>query len=57
VNTVLAPLVDVAGLRVQTEQAMASFAVQGACELAISAMKEVNKYLTDAAPWAVKGEG
>jgi methionyl-tRNA synthetase len=49
--------VDVAGLRVQTEQAMASFAVQGACELAISAMKEVNKYLTDAAPWAVKGEG
>ena len=48
---------DVAALRVQTEIAMKSLAVQSACELAINAMKEVNKYLTDAAPWAVKGDG
>ena len=48
---------DVAALRVQTEIAMKSLAVQSACELAINAMKDTNKYLTDAAPWAVKGDG
>ena len=48
---------DVAALRVQTELAMKSFEVQRCCELAINAMKDTNKYLTDSAPWAVKGEG
>ena len=47
---------DVAALRVQTELAMKSFEVQRCCELAINAMKDTNKYLTDSAPWAVKGE-
>ena len=48
---------DVDSLRTQTEAAMAKFSIQQACELAIGAAKETNKYLTDAAPWAVKGEG
>ena len=48
---------DVAALRVQTELAIKSFEVQRCCELAINAMKDTNKYLTDSAPWAVKGEG
>jgi len=48
---------DISALRIQTETAMKAFAVQSACELAINAVKETNKYLTDAAPWAVKGEG
>ena len=34
-----------------------AFETHRACELAINAVKEANKYLTDAAPWAVKGEG
>ena len=48
---------DVETLRAKSEEAMAKFSIQGACELAIDAAKCTNKYLTDAAPWAVKGEG
>ena len=48
---------DVAALRVQSEQAMSNLEVQRCCELAINAMKDTNKYLTDSAPWAVKGDG
>ena len=48
---------DVDALRTQSEAAMARFGIQQACELAIGAAKDTNKYLTDAAPWAVKGEG
>jgi len=47
----------VGALRAQTERAMRRFEIQRACELAINAVKDTNKYLTDAAPWAVKGEG
>ena len=48
---------DVNLLRVQSEQAMKNLEVQRCCELAINAMKDTNKYLTDSAPWAVKGDG
>mmetsp|Transcript_27877 Transcript_27877/g.68544 ORF Transcript_27877/g.68544 Transcript_27877/m.68544 type:complete len:905 (-) Transcript_27877:84-2798(-) len=48
---------NVAALRVQTEGAMKGLEVQRACELAINAMKDTNKYLTESAPWAVKGDG
>lgn len=48
---------DVNLLRVQSEQAMSNLEVQRCCELAINAMKDTNKYLTDSAPWAVKGDG
>ena len=44
-------------LRAKSESAMSRYNIQGACELAIDAVKTTNKYLTDAAPWAVKGEG
>jgi methionyl-tRNA synthetase len=44
-------------LRAKSEAAMSRFNIQGACELAIEAIKCTNKYLTDSAPWAVKGEG
>ena len=47
---------DVETLRAKSEDAMAKFSIQGACELAIDAAKCTNKYLTDAAPWALKGE-
>jgi len=48
---------SVSVLRAKSESAMSKFNIQGACELAIDAVKATNKYLTDAAPWAVKGEG
>ena len=48
---------DVDALRTQSEDAMKRFSIQQACELAIGAAKDTNKYLTEAAPWAVKGEG
>ena len=48
---------SVSVLRAKSESAMSRFNIQGACELAIDAVKATNKYLTDAAPWAVKGEG
>ena len=51
------PVFDVNLLRVQSEQAMSNLEVQRCCELAINAMKDTNKYLTDSAPWAVKGDG
>ena len=51
------PVVDVAALRAHTELAMRAFETHRACELAINAVKEANKYLTESAPWAVKGEG
>jgi len=44
-------------LRAKSEQAMKKFNIQAACEAAIEAVKSTNKYLTDAAPWAVKGDG
>ena len=51
------PVVDVAALRAHSELAMRAFETHRACELAINAVKEANKYLTESAPWAVKGEG
>ncbi|CEF97591.1 Aminoacyl-tRNA synthetase, class 1a,anticodon-binding [Ostreococcus tauri] len=48
---------DVLAVRARSEAAMAKFNIQAACEAAIEAVKATNKYLTDAAPWAVKGEG
>ena len=44
-------------LRAKSESAMSRYNIQCACELAIDAVKTTNKYLTDAASWAVKGEG
>ena len=48
---------DVAALRVQTELAIKSFEVRRCCELAINAMKDTNKYLTDSAPWCRRARG
>ena len=48
---------DVGALRATSEHAMKNLETQKCCELAINAMKDTNKYLTDAAPWAVKGDG
>jgi methionyl-tRNA synthetase len=47
---------DVARLRASTEEAFASLGLQAACELAINAVKDTNKYLTDAAPWNLKSD-
>jgi methionyl-tRNA synthetase len=47
---------DVDGLRASTERLMASFALQQACEAAINAVKDTNKYLTDKAPWHMKDD-
>ena len=51
------PVVDVPLLRAHSEMAMRAFETHKACELAINAVKDANKYLTESAPWAVKGEG
>lgn len=45
---------DLAQLRGNTELCFARMELQGACELAINAVKEINKYLTDKAPWHIK---
>ena len=42
---------DVDALRSATEAHFSHFALQLACEAAINAIKDVNKYLTDKAPW------
>jgi methionyl-tRNA synthetase len=49
-------IIDVARLRRDTEVAFQSYALQAACEHAINAVKDINKYLTDAAPWAIKDD-
>ena len=49
-------IVDVARLRHDTEVAYQNYALQVACEHAINAVKDINKYLTDAAPWAIKDD-
>ena len=51
------PVVDVPALRAHSEMAMKHFETHKACELAINAVKDANKYLTESAPWAVKGDG
>ena len=45
---------DVAALRQASELHYSSFALQQACEAALGAVKETNKYLTDKAPWHMK---
>ena len=52
-----ASVVDVPLLRAQTEMAFTGFKTHEACELAINAVKDTNKFLTESAPWAVKGDG
>ncbi len=47
---------DVEQLRSSTERFFAGFALQQACEAAINAVKETNKYLTDKAPWHMKDD-
>lgn len=47
---------DVALLRRETEAAFSSLAIHAACELAINAVKDTNKFLTDAAPWNLKDD-
>ena len=42
---------DADSLRAATERHFEHFALQQACEAAINAVKDVNKYLTDKAPW------
>ena len=51
------PVIDVPALRAHSELAMKHFETHKACELAINAVKDANKYLTESAPWAVKGDG
>ena len=48
---------DVEQLRASTERLFAGLALQQACEAAINAVKETNKYLTDKAPWHMKEDG
>jgi len=50
-------VIDVPLLRAHAELAMRTYETHKLCELAINAVKDANKYLTDSAPWAVKGEG
>lgn len=38
------------------QRAVYPCALQAACELAINVVKDTNKYLTDKAPWAMKGD-
>lgn len=47
---------DVVQLRAQTEAAFASLSMQAACEAVINAAKDTNKYLTERAPWNMKGD-
>ncbi|GMH83038.1 hypothetical protein TL16_g09463 [Triparma laevis f. inornata] len=48
--------VDVEGLRRKAVECMDKFAIDGLANLAISVVRDVNKYLTDSAPWLLKGE-
>ena len=43
-------------IRKQMEKLMKQFALQDACILAISMVRDTNKYLTDKAPWHMKGD-
>ncbi|OQR90369.1 methionyl-tRNA synthetase [Thraustotheca clavata] len=45
------PCFDVSALRTATEEAFQAFNLQDGCIAFIEAVKETNKYLTDAAPW------
>lgn len=47
---------DVVQLRQATESHFATFSLQQACEAAVGAVKETNKYLTDKAPWHIKDD-
>ncbi|EQC29804.1 hypothetical protein SDRG_12350 [Saprolegnia diclina VS20] len=50
-DAVATPCFDVAALRAATEDAYQNYNLQDACIAFIEAVKETNKYLTDAAPW------
>lgn len=56
-SSAIEKVIDVPLLRAHSELAMKSFATHTVCELAINAVKDTNKYLTESAPWAVKGDG
>ncbi|OQR84558.1 methionyl-tRNA synthetase [Achlya hypogyna] len=51
------PCFDVAALRAATEEAFKNYNLQDACVAFIEAVKETNKYLTDAAPWHMTDAG
>ncbi|GMH98554.1 hypothetical protein TrST_g7055 [Triparma strigata] len=48
--------VSVEELRKKAAECMDKFAIDGLANLAMSAVRDVNKYLTDEAPWLLKGD-